>query len=320
MPEPQSIFDILTHPGERLPAISRWLLDQVWSSDRLEKLTPVEYLETGEKEVNRGEELILSSASSVYDEMTSASSRSPKLNDMFHEAPTAIVVLDGASIRELPILKKLARQTGFKVIEDGVRYAALPSDTLYYVEQRLIGKRVAPSELPKRQELKDSGICAVYYDAPIRTANLSANQASYVLWSRFPDGTYKDMGSKFASHFGEMRRLYDTIWKNIILEVPRGYRIVITSDHGYIFFGTGLESNRFPEAARILSHDRFKCFGDHEELPKESQGLQIIPEKRLAMLRGRIKNKPMGQLANNAYRHGGMSLMEMLTPWLVIQR
>ena len=116
MPEPQSIFDILTQPGERLPAISRWLRDEVWSSDRLGKLAPVEYLERGEKEVNRAEELILSSAPSVYDEITAASQRSPRLSDMFHETPTAIVVLDGASIRELPILRKLARETGLKVI------------------------------------------------------------------------------------------------------------------------------------------------------------------------------------------------------------
>lgn len=314
------MFDILTQPGERLPAISQWLLEQVWSSDRYEGSTPVEYLDRGEKEVNRAEELILSSAPSVYNEVAVASMRSSKLDILLHNPSTAIVVLDGASIRELPILKKLAQGTGFNIAEYGVRYAALPSDTLYFIEQRFLDKRVAPSELPKRQELKEKQICAVYYDAPIRTATLSADHASYLLWSRFPDGTYKDMGSKFASHFGEMQRLYDTIWKNIVLEVPRGYRIIITSDHGYVFFGTGLESNRFPEAAKLLSHDRFKCFGDHEELPKESPGLQIIPEKRLAMLRGRIKNKPMGQSANNAYRHGGMSLMEMLTPWLVIQR
>lgn len=319
MSKTRSVFDILTQSGERLPAISRWLLDDVWSQKRWEQASPVEYLERGEREVHRAEELILTSAASVYDEIVAASLRSPKW-DLLEDEHVAIVVLDGASIRELPILKKLAQDTGFDIIECDTRSASLPSETLYFVEQRLLGKRVAPSDLPKRQEFKEKGICAVYYDAPIRSTTLSADHSSFLLWSRFPDGTYKDMGSKFASHFGEMQRLYDTIWKNIVLEIPRGYRIVVTSDHGYIFFGAGMESNHLQDASRVLGQDRYKFFGEHEELPKDIQGLQIIPERRLAMLRGRIKNRPMGQSANNAYRHGGMSLMEMLTPWLVIQR
>jgi hypothetical protein len=242
------------------------------------------------------------------------------LIDLLQESSTAIVVLDGASIRELPILKKLALSTGFNIVECSVGLAALPSDTLYFVEQRLLDKRIAPSDLPKRHELKEKHIHSVYYDAPVRTTALPAGHDSYLLWSRFPDGTYKDMGSKFAAHFGEMHRLYDTVWKNIVLEVPPGYRIVVTSDHGYVFFGAGLESNYSSEPTRLLHQDRFKFFGEQEELPKETRGLQLIPERRLAMLCGRIKNKPMGQSSNNAYRHGGMSLMEMLTPWLVIQR
>lgn len=319
MSNTQSIFEILTLPGERLPAISKWLLDEVWSQQRWEQSSPSDYLEKGEREVHRAEELMLTSAPSVYDELVSASLRSAKWN-LLEDVHIAIVVLDGASIRELPILRKLAQSTGFSIIECDTRRASLPSETLYFVEQRLLGKRVAPSELPKRQEFKEKSICAVYYDAPIRTTALLADHHSYLLWSRFPDGTYKDMGSKFASHFGEMQRLYDTVWKNIVLEIPRGYRIIVTSDHGYIFFGAGMESNQSQDAARALGQDRFKFFGEHEELPKDVQGLQIVPEQRLAMLRGRIKNRPMGQSANNAYRHGGMSLMEMLTPWLVIEK
>lgn len=314
------ILRVLTQQGERMPALCRWLLDEIWSGKRSNTFNAVTYLEDGEREVRQVEELILATSPTVYDEIVAASRRAQRLDDVLKEHHTGVVVLDGASLRELPLLTKLAETTGYKVIECTFSYAALPSDTLYFVEQRVIDKRIAPSDLPNRQDLKEKGITAHYYDSPTRSITLPADGTPYLLWSRFPDGTYKDMGSKFSSHFGEIQQLYDTVWKNMILEIPNDYRIVITSDHGYAFFGPGLESNQSPLPAQLISQDRYKIFGEKEEMPHDVPGLQIIDDMRLAMLQGRIKNRPMGPSANNAYRHGGMSLMEMLTPWLVLER
>jgi len=36
------------------------------------------------------------------------------------------------------------------------------------------------------------------------------------------------------------------------------------------------------------------------------------------MLRGRVQPHPPGPASNKLYKHGGLSLMEMLTPWLVL--
>jgi hypothetical protein len=40
----------------------------------------------------------------------------------------------------------------------------------------------------------------------------------------------------------------------------------------------------------------------------------------LAMLRGRLKDRPQGPAGARIYRHGGLSLMEMLVPWLVLEK
>ncbi len=55
-------------------------------------------------------------------------------------------------------------------------------------------------------------------------------------------------------------------------------------------------------------------------MPEETNELQLINSLRLAMLKGRIKNRIQGPSGNKAYKHGGMSLMEMLTPWLVLDK
>ncbi|MEW5799660.1 MAG: hypothetical protein AB1728_11710, partial [Bacteroidota bacterium] len=117
-----------------------------------------------------------------------------------------------------------------------------------------------------------------------------------------------------------VRKLFDTVWKNIVLTIPKDYEIIITSDHGYIFFGPELESTVLTEAPRLLNNDRFRFFSSEEPLPSDVPELQLLGDRRLAMLRGRIKNRPQGPSGNKAYRHGGMSLMEMLTPWLVLKR
>jgi hypothetical protein len=316
-----SNIELISGSQDRIGALTRWLRESIWSNSRFEELKPEEYLERGEKQVCKMEELILGSAFGIYDELATAATVRDKIwKTISMDKPCAIVVLDGASVRELPLFEKLATEGGHKIVESRYDIAALPSDTNSFVEQRIIGKPgVAPSILPGRKELTEIGVKAFYYDAVIRSFELPANNQNLLLWSHFPDATYQDFDSRFSSHFGEICRLFDTVWKNIVLSIPRGYRIIVTSDHGYIFFGQGLESTIFADTARLLNQYRYRFFEEEEEMPEETQCLQIIQQKRLGMLRGRIKNKPHGPSGNKSYRHGGMSLMEMFTPWLVLE-
>ncbi len=315
------ITDLLTTPGERLPFLMTWLKDNIWSRKRFNQLSPADYIESGEAAVFQLEELIFSAAWSLYDEMVAQSLALERTAHFFNDnTRTAVVVFDGASIRELPFFEKYADETGFTIITSGYGWAALPSDTEFFIEQRLLGKRMAPSQLPRRQEWREKQVAAFYYDAPIRQFTLTGSQQHLLLWSSFPDGTYRDLSAKFSGHFSEMLRLYDTVWRNIVMQIPAHYQIIITSDHGYIFFGPGLDSHFQSDALRLLNQDRYRFLQDNETLTTDDPGLQIVPEKRLTLLRGRLKNRPQGPAGNKVYRHGGLSLMEMLTPYLVIQR
>ena len=70
------------------------------------------------------------------------------------------------------------------------------------------------------------------------------------------------------------------------------------------------------------NQDRFKVFSADAKMPNQADepGLQVLGERRLAMLRGRIKNRPQDPSANKVYRHGGLSLMELLTPWFILEK
>ncbi len=314
------IFSMLTSPGARIPLIEGWLRDDVWSSERFAKLDPQNYLESGEKSVKFAEELILSAAWSVYDELVAASQSSASILELLKRPKTAVVVFDGVSIREVPLILKMADQTQFNVLESRYGYAGLPSDTLAFIEQRLIGKRIGPSQLESRKELKEYNIAARHYDTLIRMFELPGDGRPLLLWSSFPDGTYMNFEARSSGHFEAIVKQFDVAWKNVVMTIPRDYRIVITSDHGYIYLNAGFESEtKADKALQILQNDRFRIFDDGEQTEVDIPELLALPDKRLAMLRGRIKNRPQGSSSNKVFRHGGMSLMEMLTPYIVLE-
>jgi len=313
--------DLLLSSGSRIPLIADWLIHSVWSEENFASKENKSYLDDGEKQVRDFEELILNTAPGVYDELTSlAKQKSNFLTNELSKQKMALVVLDGVSLRELPILTKLAVATNYKIVEKSYRYSALPSDTESFIEQRLLGKRISPSQLENRKELSAIHVRAFYYDTPIRYFDLSSNGSSFLLWSSFPDGTYMNFEARNSLHFETLVKQFDVIWKNIILAVPKDYRVVITSDHGYIYLNTGYESSEKAESAlQFLEQNRYKIVEPLTQIPELSE-LQIVSDINLAMIRGRIKNRPKGSSSNKVFRHGGLSLMEMITPFLVLER
>lgn len=316
------ILSKLTRPHPRLPWISTWLEEDVWSPARFAAADPEAYLTAGEQMVNEFEELLATASPCVYDELAAASIQAPSLQATLSPG-TAVVVFDGASLRETPLFLQKAAESGYRVVESRVGFAALPSTTTAFTEQRLIGTAVTPKLLPQRKELKAQGVRAYYLDDAITTRQIDAGDDEAILvWSAFPDNTYQNSDARFARHFAEMQKLFDAAWKNTVMQVPRGRRIVVTSDHGYVFFGAGFESTRPNDVCDLLEHDRARVFPPGEKLPGvgEHPELQVLPERRLAILRGRIKNRPKGPAGSRVYRHGGLSLMEMLVPWIVLEK
>jgi hypothetical protein len=313
--------DLLLSSGQRIPVIADWLINSAWSELKYSSTENKSYLNEGEKQVRDLEELILNTASGVYDELSSlAKKKSNYLSEELSKPKTALIILDGVSLRELPILAKLAIETDYKIIEKSYRYSALPSDTESFIEQKLLGKRISPSQLESRKEFSANNIRTFYYDTPIRYFDLPSGATSLLLWSSFPDGTYMNFEARNSSHFETLVKQFDVVWKNIVLAIPRDYRIIITSDHGYIYLNTGYESGEKGEAAlQFLEQNRSIFYNPAIQIPDLPE-LQIVADMNLAMIRGRIKNRPKGSSANKVFRHGGLSLMEILTPFILLEK
>lgn len=315
-------FEHLIGQGPRIKWLEKWLLEEVWTSRQYKDLSPSEYLKDGESKVNKLEEIIAQAAYRIYDEFLDEPPQERNiLNFIQREEPWAVVIFDGLSLREVPPLLSLARKSNHHVRDVGITFSSLPTETVDFIEQRLKLGKVPPVQLPSRREIAEKGIAAYYYDHPSQQHQIDRDSKKLILWSAFPDNTYSDNEARFERLFEQIHNFLETSWMNTIQQIPRDRTILITSDHGYIYFGAGLSFTRTNSELRPLSKylggERFSR--SVEEAP-EHPDLAVYPHRKIAVLKGRVQTHPPGRAAGRLYKHGGLSIMESLVPWIVIEQ
>jgi len=318
--------ELLFAERARLPAIKSWLLETVWTRSRYQESEPEQFLRGGEEAVYRLEELIATGAQEIWGELAAESRSAPAIKTWLGldaplplSQPRAAVVFDGLSLREFPLMLKLAEDSGFRVKSARAVATCLPTETMDFVEQRVIGTRLGPSQLSGRTELAEKNVEAFYLEHPT-SRYIPTEGRNVLLWSTYPDRLFKDDAARTEALFANFHRNHlPTIWKNSVQAIPRGLPIVVTSDHGYIFLGASLETTRMSEAPSLLGQSRFKEFAPEEPFPQWHPDLQLIPERRVALLRGRLRTRPQGDSSRKLYQHGGFSLMEVLVPWIELE-
>jgi hypothetical protein len=204
----------------------------------------------------------------------------------------------------------------------GTSQAAIPSETIDFINRELPCGRIAPSQLQTRKELKEKGIVAIYSRDITQPLSAEYENSPLLVWSSFPDSTYKDSGAKFESHFENIHALFETAWMNIVQAIKGKNKIIITSDHGYIFFGTGMDFPRSSSEMKPLNtyfgNDRNVSLDEKPDFPVNDD-LYIGESQKIAMVKGRVRTRSTGEAARKLYRHGGLSLMEMITPWIELE-
>ena len=321
----RTALDLWTNPEPRLPRLKKWLLEEIWTLDRFKACgaSPSEYLKTGEKMVNERETFFTAAADSYFRELAATSAPARSIVEFIEQRPSSsVVVLDGCSLRELPRLLELAQTSRRQVIECTCGRSAIPSSTEYFIRDRLGLNLPAmgPSELISRRELKDRGIHYYFFQKPNEFQQITEGTGSNLLWHRFPDLRFMDSTASSTEMYDGIWDTLGLVWKNTVSVLPASHFILVTSDHGYVFLGAGLSDTNLDQLDRPLHGKRFREFSEDESFPEEgAPGLFLDKARRLAVLQGRCHNRPQAPSPSKSlYRHGGLSLMEVLTPWLVL--
>jgi hypothetical protein len=299
-------------------------MNEVWTMDRYRSVgaKPSEYLLEGEALVHHRETLLTLAGESLYEELSGAPPENRSIKAFFDQHPrAAVVILDGCSIRELPRLVDLAAASGRPILEKSYGFAAVPSETEMFIGQRMgLGlPPISPSQLEGRNELRKQNIRAYWFRQPTQQIKIEDGEESLLLWMRFPDMRFMDTHAASAALFDSIWDMLETVWMRTVQKVRASRPVLVTSDHGYIFLGPDLSEPKLNGIDRPLEGKRFREFSATEDLPLKRPGLWVDSARRLAVIAGRVHNRPQAPSPSSSlYRHGGLSLMEMLTPWLVL--
>jgi hypothetical protein len=253
-----------------------------------------EFYYKGEEDVKDFEELVLKSFDEFYYIFAKACVNEPSVLQKEKEG-SSFVVMDGMSFREGVLVYDMLRREGYET-RIGYGFSAVPSDTHTFRE---------------KMDVSMDNFKAIKSHKSIRVSG----DERYV-WSYFPDIMLDriHVGHAVISSLEGMYDITAKIVKTLVGKLKAG-RIVILSDHGYIRSEAGFV---FP-VSRKAKGKLQNVFGSKRFIPMddidlsdlvdagyviECAGYYVTKSRYVWPVKGRY----------SIYLHGGLSLMECLTP------
>jgi len=238
----------------------------------------------------------------------------------------AVLILDGLSLRELPWLLQGAKARGFTLHEISTNASELPGNTLSFAQALGFNSR---SQLQNNGGGLAHRLQSAYtecVDMPWQDCeNLINSAPNWVFWHHWPDSKLHD-GSGAGQGLDALTRDTaeqlgsDDFWA-FVERLATGRRLVITSDHGYAATGY------FPDADGEIGQFLKKTFASGRCTAGTGETGPFVPPVALQihsphgdhlLALGRWKWKSQGGYPT--LTHSGLSLLEVLSPWIEISK
>lgn len=238
----------------------------------------------------------------------------------------AVLILDGLSLRELPWLLQGANERGFTLHEVSANASELPSETNEFARALGFGGR---------SQLQNNGGGVAHRLQPTNTecvdmpwkdcAALLNGEPNWVFWHQWPDSKLHDgagpgQGLEMLTRNASEQLGSDDFW-SFVDRLATGRRLVITSDHGYAATGY------FPDAEGEVGQFLKKTFASGRSAKGTADAGPFVPPVALQI------NSPHGAslLAVGRWKwrsaggyptltHGGLSLLEVLSPFVELTK
>jgi hypothetical protein len=241
-------------------------------------------------------------------------------------AARAALIMDGLSLRELPWLLQGAEARGFVVHEAAAYASELPGETNEFA--RALG-------FTSRSQLQNNGGGLMHNLQPAHTEcvdlpwkdceGLINSAPNWVFWHHWPDSKVHDgagagQGLEILTRDAAQQLSSDDFWA-FVERLATGRRLVITSDHGYA------ASGHFPDADGDVGQFLKKTFSSGRNASGPGDTGPFVPPVALQihgphgvhlMALGRWKWRSQGGYPT--LTHGGLSLLEVLSPWVELSQ
>jgi hypothetical protein len=240
----------------------------------------------------------------------------------------AVLILDGLSLRELPWLLQGASVRGFTTHEVAACASELPGETNEFA--RALG-------LASRSQLQANGGGLAHKLQPAQTETIdlpwkdceglvgSASGAkNWVFWHHWPDAKLHDYGAgqglELLTKDAAQQLSSDDFWA-FVERLAIGRRLVITSDHGYAATGY------FPDADGEVAAHLKQTFSSGRSKAGNGDAGPFVPPVALqinsphgAHLLALGRRKWRSQGGYPTLTHGGLSLLEVLSPFVELSK
>lgn len=241
----------------------------------------------------------------------------------------AVLILDGLSLRELPWLIQGAKERGFTLHEVTANASELPSETNEFAQALGFGSR---------SQLQNNGGGLAHRLQPAQTEcvdmpwkdcegliNSTPGAKNWVFWHHWPDSKVHDgagagQGLDMLTRDAADQLGSDDFWA-FVERLATGRRLVITSDHGYAATGY------FPDADGEVGQFLKKTFASGRSAKGTGDVGPFVPPVALQvhsphgahlLALGRWKWKSQGGYPT--LTHGGLSLLEVLSPFIELSK
>jgi hypothetical protein len=281
-----------------------------------------------ERDRNIGEidNFLCGSAWELWNDLLSSPLRaSAQLKNFWSKNNTgkAVLILDALSLREAPWILEGARQRGYKVERSLAAISELPGDTFTFAKALGFTGRSALSN--------NAGKSLFFPNAWTESVGLPfsdcipmvRSEPAIIFWHHWPDSAvhkYSEDGFGLRNLVQEMQTKLtgDDFWE-FVDRLTTGRTLIITGDHGYADSGlfhllpdkaqNDFMKNLF-RSGRAITHraDDDHCWVPPLTLEQDGQTLAL----------GRRKWKSQGGYPTLV--HGGLSLLEVLVPYIEIRK
>lgn len=316
---------------EKAPAAWRIIRDEIQAQffAPIDTDNIAEELIKREKSIGSLELLLSGSAWTLWSEFLACVPRgSARLLDWWHEGHggKAVLVLDGLSAREVPVLAAEAAKRGFAIGDSKLCGSELPAETNAYAKALGFSHRGALDNNGAGGAHKVTGAHTLSNQLPwADLARSIPHTPRLFIWHEWPDHRVHDL----ADHGKGIRELLpeivqqlrsDDFW-NLLDKLATGRELLITSDHGYADTGSfrdaDTEEKNYLRANFSANRYRQAELTSHEWLPPLALTLDC-PTGRWSMALGRTKWAVAG--GNKTLSHGGLTLLETFVPFLTLSK
>lgn len=221
------------------------------------------------------------------------------------ELENPVIFLDSLSIREGILLQKSLDDNGIDS-ELTYSFSSIPSGTKYYK------KKIEFDKLTKKGKFAEIKNFSSW--------NLDGDEK--IIWSDFPDARLESL-SKGKTILGTVTQTYKEIEELIleILDKLESERIEVMSDHGYVrhqgAYTFQMNKKDQKKVKDVLGGKRYAPKSDVGEIPEGMENF-LVQSNNYCVAKGRYVWPVSGKYSK--LQHGGVSLIECMTPRLTIER